>query len=534
MLRPYIEVFFFSLFFSSSRNPPRTWFEPRPARRFSHFPSFPPRLSSPRHRLPVGGLLPRTSRSSRGGARDVVSARRRPRHRGARGGGPAGRVARGPRVPAPAPAAHQRVPADGRGARPGALAVLGETHAARLAATDTMCLAVIGIAAGAEQLADLRRHPRPTLVMTAWSPSSASASCFWRSSSSGRRVSQGTRHGARRAGEVAAGARGRALSASAIAVLREMDARGPFCQHVVAVTVARRARRRALRAQRRFAALANLGFPGLDREGNERFREGRTFSRTASVSRALLAPRSPSPFVRRASPRRRAPPRRGRGSSSSPSAAPPAAGRPSSPSRQSLRPAAVALWPAARSRSRRRARRPLLLCVVAGGVVASTPARRRRRDVAPVRRSCGGQPGLLHRGGSSVRFDRVFADTNACLAAIALFAARLFALFHARPAATLRLTATRRRAHLRPRPAVAEIWLAMITQAGVAMGLVKSCGRRFATTWGGDRRARGGDQCSTCSRAAGVQARHRRRRRERAQRAGAGERRAAKSRKDTG
>ena len=51
---------------------------------------------------------------------------------------------------------------------PRALAVLGETHAARLAATDAMCLAVIGIAAGAElQLADLRRHPRPTLVMTA-------------------------------------------------------------------------------------------------------------------------------------------------------------------------------------------------------------------------------------------------------------------------------------------------------------------------------------------------------------------------------
>jgi len=28
--------------------------------------------------------------------------------------------------------------------------------------------------------------------------------------------------------------------------------------------------------------------------------------------------------------------------------------------------------------------------------------------------------------------------------------------------------------------------MAMITQAGVAMGLVKSCERRFASSWGGD------------------------------------------------
>ena len=55
--------------------------------------------------------------------------------------------------------------------------------------------------------------------------------------------------------------------------------------------------------------------------------------------------------------------------------------------------------------------------------------------------------------GSSVRFDRVFADTNACLAAIALFAARLFALFHA--AATAR-DALRRIAKTQREPC--QIW----------------------------------------------------------------------------
>ena len=140
---------------------------------------------------------------------------------------------------------------------------------------------------------------------------------------------------------------------------------------------------------------------------------------------------------------------------------------------------------------------PLLLCVVAG----ATCANRKHAGGAGERETLRAATDALMPAvnlvfftavGSSVRFDRVFADTNACLAAIALFAARLFALFHA--AATARdalrfgaATAAAATPSFFHDPAVAEkIWLAMITQAGVAMGLVKSCERRFATTWGGD------------------------------------------------
>ena len=175
--------------------------------------------------------------------------------------------------------------------------MLGETHAARLAATDAMCLAVIGIAAGAElQLADLRRHPRPTLVMTACVSVFSFGFVFLAFLVVGPRVAflkeLGTAHVAL-VGSLLGHARDRALSASAIAVLREMDARGPFCQHVMAVTVAKDALVVALFALNvEFAALANLDFsPGSTaKETNVFAKETNVFEDTASVSRALLAP----------------------------------------------------------------------------------------------------------------------------------------------------------------------------------------------------------------------------------------------------
>ena len=391
---------------------------------------------------------------------------------------------------------------------PRALAVLGETHAARLAATDAMCLAVIGIAAGAElQLADLRRHPRPTLVMTACVSVFSFGFVFLAFLVVGPRVAflkeLGTAHVALVGSLLGTLAIARS-PASAIAVLREMDARGPFCQHVMAVTVAKDALVVALFALNvEFAALANLDFsPGSTaKETNVFAKETNVFEDTASVSRALLAPAVSvaaavaSGLALGAALGRAARPRflffAADGAAEAGNAHSPLAKR-------SLRAVAVALVAGGAFALASRARvEPLLLCVVAG----ATCANRKHAGGAGERETLRAATDALMPAvnlvfftavGSSVRFDRVFADTNTCLAAIALFAARLFALFHA--AATARdalrggaATAAAATPSFFRDPAVAEkIWLAMITQAGVAMGLVKSCERRFATTWGGD------------------------------------------------
>ena len=391
---------------------------------------------------------------------------------------------------------------------PRALAVLGETHAARLAATDAMCLAVIGIAAGSElQLADLRRHPRPTLVMTACVSVFSFGFVFLAFLVVGPRVAflkeLGTAHVALVGSLLGTLAIARS-PASAIAVLREMDARGPFCQHVMAVTVAKDALVVALFALNvEFAALANLDFsPGSTaKETNVFAKETNVFEDTASVSRALLAPAVSvaaavaSGLALGVALGRAARPRflffAADGAAE-------AGNTHSSLAKRSLRAAAVALVAGGAFALASRARvEPLLLCVVAG----ATCANRKHAGGAGERETLRAATDALMPAvnlvfftavGSSVRFDRVFADTNACLAAIALFAARLFALFHA--AATARdalrfgaATAAAATPSFFHDPAVAEkIWLAMITQAGVAMGLVKSCERRFATTWGGD------------------------------------------------
>ena len=390
---------------------------------------------------------------------------------------------------------------------PRALAVLGETHAARLAmCSDAMCLAVIGIAAGAElQLADLRRHPRPTLVMTACVSVFSFGFVFLAFLVVGPRVAFLKELGAAHVALVGSlmGTLAIARSpASAIAVLREMDARGPFCQHVMAVTVAKDALVVALFALNvEFAALANLDFsqPG---EGNPA-KETKVFESTTSVSRALLAPAVSvaaavaSGLALGVALGRAARPRFLFFAVDTASAE---AGNTHSRTlaKRSMRAAAVALVAGGAFALASRARvEPLLLCVVAG----ATCANRKHAGGAGERETLRAATDALMPAvnlvfftavGSSVRFDRVFADTNACLAAIALFAARLFALFHATATARDALrggaaTAAAATPSFFHDPAVAEkIWLAMITQAGVAMGLVKSCERRFATTWGGD------------------------------------------------
>ena len=121
------------------------------------------------------------------------------------------------------------------------LGILGRGATRRLAGLDNLCLAVIGVAAGSElHLADLRRSPKPTLIMTA-----AITAFSWAfvvitfcvvAPASNLDFLPSPRH------VVAIGSLAATLSvarspASAIAVLREMEGRGPFCSLVMSVTV---------------------------------------------------------------------------------------------------------------------------------------------------------------------------------------------------------------------------------------------------------------------------------------------------------
>ena len=399
---------------------------------------------------------------------------------------------------------------------PRALAVLRETHAARLAATDSMCLAVIGIAAGAElQMAELRRHPRPTLVMTACVSIFSFGFVFLAFLVVGPRVAFLSALGAEHVAMVGSllGTLAIARSpASAIAVLREMDGKGPFCQHVMAVTVAKDALVVALFALNvEFAALADLDFSPGAATANERFREvagdgSPHKTPLAAVLRALCLPlvsvaaacflgAALGAATSRACVSR---PRflffaADREKTGEAKEAPTRRGSASLLAKRALRAAAVALASGAAFALASRARvEPLLLCVAAGatcangrhagGADARETLRLATETLMPVVNLL-----FFTAAGSSARFDRVFADANAALAAIVLFAARLFALFHAAAHARDALATTSATPSFFRDPAVAEkIWLAMITQAGVAMGLVKSCERRFASSWGGD------------------------------------------------
>lgn len=121
------------------------------------------------------------------------------------------------------------------------LGILGRGATRRLAGLDNLCLAVIGVAAGSElHLADLRRSPKPTLIMTAAITAFSWAFVFITfcvvAPASNLDFLPSPRH------VVAIGSLAATLSvarspASAIAVLREMEGRGPFCSLVMSVTV---------------------------------------------------------------------------------------------------------------------------------------------------------------------------------------------------------------------------------------------------------------------------------------------------------
>lgn len=119
--------------------------------------------------------------------------------------------------------------------------LVGASLTSRLAWVDETCLAVIGVAAGSElRLAELRKNPRPTLAMVASLVVVTWVFVFTAFLAVGRRLAFLAELGP--AHVVAVGSLVATLAvarspASAIAILREMDARGPFCARVLEVTV---------------------------------------------------------------------------------------------------------------------------------------------------------------------------------------------------------------------------------------------------------------------------------------------------------
>jgi len=121
------------------------------------------------------------------------------------------------------------------------LGLLTSVATDRLAVLDNLCLAVIGVAAGSELLlSELRKNPKPALVMTGCITAFTWFFVFAAFVVVGNQVGFLSKLSANHVYAVAslAATLGVARSpASAIAVLREMEGRGPFCSLVMSVTV---------------------------------------------------------------------------------------------------------------------------------------------------------------------------------------------------------------------------------------------------------------------------------------------------------
>jgi Kef-type K+ transport system membrane component KefB len=433
---------------------------------------------------------------------------------------------------------------------PKAFAVLRETHTDFLSMTDAACLAIIGVAAGAElHMADLRKHPRPTLVMTLCVSIFSFCFVFFAFLAVGPRVKflkdLGTTHVAAIASLLGTLAIARS-PASAIAVVQEMDARGPFCQHVMSVTVVKDALVVVVFALNVEAvAFLNLSFsseraPRGDRTSEDGIlRDAPSSMRTLDAKTAFLTFAFPffsifAAFLfggvfgavlgRATRPRllcfkddvrsagdadRTASAFRGGGTGQNP---------PLSVKRIARASVIALLAGTAFSCADLAHLEPLLACVVAG----ATAANRTRFTGELEKETLRDALGLLTPAvnalfftviGSTIRFDRVFTEGDMCFAAVVIFAARLFGVFHASSfAKDLIVADASRRVSVFESSAVGyvpgcppgnarnassvfsffedakiadHIWLAMITQAGVAMGLVRSCERRFPG-WGED------------------------------------------------
>lgn len=380
---------------------------------------------------------------------------------------------------------------------PRALMILTEQHTTRLGVTDSLCLAVIGVAAGAElKVQDLSRQPRPTLVMTLCITVFSFVFVFLAFLVVGPRVAfledLNTIHVITIASLLGTLAVARS-PASAIAVLKEMDGKGPFCQHVMAVTVVKDALVVVLFALN----VEAVGFLDLDFTGGgsgQLVTSGSSQSQLTTLNTQLLATIA-TPVVSVAF---------AFVFGAVFGAALSVVVRPkfllfseniAGNAKRLTRSLVVAsLASAAFTVSDSFHVEPLLLCVVAGaacanGVTGDTKETERDTLHAVVGTLMPAVNLLFFTViGATIRFDKVLKDVNLLLAALVVFAARLFGLFHATSFAKdvlLARSSVNTPSFFKDSKTTDVLYLSMITQAGVAMGLVKSCERRFPG-WGGE------------------------------------------------
>lgn len=360
------------------------------------------------------------------------------------------------------------------------LGLLTKLVTAKLAVVDNLCLAVIGVAAGAElHIADIRKNPRPTLVMTACVTSFTWVFVFLAFLAVGRQLTfladLSSAHVVAVASLVATLGVARS-PASAIAVVREMDAAGPFCSQVMAVTVVKDVLVIVLFAVNiELIALSGLRFhphPTTTTVDAAVADPGASDVATSVAARVLVAFARPAMVVASSfavgavsgvlvSQLLRPPRSR------------PALSR-------VLRPAYVlALAGCLFVAGRRVGLEPLLLCVVAG----ATAANRRYATAESERETLSAVVGALMPGvnlafftlaGASLHLSSVWRSS---FAAWAVVGARLFALYHAARAGCDLIGA--------PAEHREVAWMGYVTQAGVALGLARAAALRFPE-WGED------------------------------------------------
>lgn len=369
------------------------------------------------------------------------------------------------------------------------LGLLTNAATSSLGMLDNLCLAVIGVAAGSELiLTELRKNPKPALVMTGCITVFTWVFVFVAFVAVGRQVAFLSHLSSSHVVAVAslAATLGVARSpASAIAVLREMDGRGPFCSLVMSVTVVKDVLVVVMFAMNlEFVALSKLDFTGgsgiesgLEIGGDGTYTHGDgvldagyagdkgsaletllafmhpivsvVFSFAIGIAAGLGIGQLLKPWTR------------------------PALGR-------ILRPTWILILSALLFyTSRRVGLEPLLVCVVAGAVAANrqhASGDAERETLAAVTHTV--MPGInlvfFTLAGTALHLSSVF---NSAYIAVVIVVARLFALYCASRVGCTFIGSPPEHRNV--------AWMGYVTQAGVALGLARTAVQRFPD-WGQD------------------------------------------------
>ena len=371
----------------------------------------------------------------------------------------------------------------------------------RLWMIDNGCLACIGLAAGAEvTAADVRKNARRTattvaaIVACTWTFTFASfAAVFAARVEFLQGLSQAHAHAVASLAATLALARS---PASALAVMTECEASGPFCAHVLSTTVVKDVLVVALFAMNvELVALSGLDFHKIVAEAAvdaDAAGDGRNASSASAAARALLVTLRPATQLAsaRLGAKMLQPLVRVIGAVAAGYVCGLALGR-------ALRPSSVvARWKNIRVgcicfgiacafiASERVGLEPLLVCVATGVTAANrkyATGESEREELRGAARAFAPTVNLLFftLAGASLKLDNVW---NSLVIAFGLAGVRLFSLFCATSLAARVLKA----------PRVSEItgekrrnveWMAHVTQAGVALGLARTVAARFPY-WG--------------------------------------------------